>query len=82
MGEIAARLADLTILTSDNPRSENPAAIRAAIMAAVPAARAGRAATPSDAAVANPSATPRKVRRVDEAIPSATSPSAASGGAF
>lgn len=27
MGEIAGRLADLTILTSDNPRSENPEAI-------------------------------------------------------
>ena len=27
MGKIAARLADLTIITSDNPRSEDPAAI-------------------------------------------------------
>ena len=27
MGEIASRLADLTIITSDNPRSEEPAAI-------------------------------------------------------
>ncbi|TWH01033.1 UDP-N-acetylmuramoylalanyl-D-glutamate--2,6-diaminopimelate ligase [Mesorhizobium sp. J18] len=33
MGEIAARLADVTIVTDDNPRSEDPAAIRAAIMA-------------------------------------------------
>lgn len=33
MGEIAARLADVVIVTDDNPRSEEPAAIRAAIMA-------------------------------------------------
>ena len=30
MGEIAARSADVAIVTDDNPRSENPAAIRAA----------------------------------------------------
>lgn len=33
MGEVAARMADLAIITDDNPRSEDPAAIRAAIMA-------------------------------------------------
>lgn len=33
MGEIAARLSDVVIVTDDNPRSENPAAIRADIMA-------------------------------------------------
>jgi len=33
MGEIAARLADRVIVTDDNPRSEDPAAIRAAILA-------------------------------------------------
>ncbi|MDB5543410.1 MAG: UDP-N-acetylmuramoyl-L-alanyl-D-glutamate--2,6-diaminopimelate ligase [Hyphomicrobiales bacterium] len=38
MGEIAARLADLVIVTDDNPRSENPAAIRGAILAAAPGA--------------------------------------------
>ena len=38
MGEIATRLADLVIVTDDNPRSEEPAAIRAAIMAAAPGA--------------------------------------------
>ncbi|MDT0185479.1 UDP-N-acetylmuramoyl-L-alanyl-D-glutamate--2,6-diaminopimelate ligase [Microbacterium sp. ARD31] len=32
MGEIAARLADLVIVTDDNPRTENPAAIRAAVL--------------------------------------------------
>ena len=38
MGEIAARLADVVIVTDDNPRSEIPAAIRAAILAAAPGA--------------------------------------------
>jgi UDP-N-acetylmuramoyl-L-alanyl-D-glutamate--2,6-diaminopimelate ligase len=35
MGEIAARLADVTIVTSDNPRSEDPEQIIAEIMAGV-----------------------------------------------
>lgn len=39
MGEIAARKADVVIVTDDNPRSENPAAIRASILAAAPGAR-------------------------------------------
>ena len=39
MGEIAARLADAVIVTDDNPRSEDPATIRAAILAACPDAR-------------------------------------------
>ena len=34
MGEIASRLADVAIVTDDNPRSEEPASIRAAIMEA------------------------------------------------
>ena len=38
MGEIAARLADRVIVTDDNPRSEDPATIRAAILAAAPGA--------------------------------------------
>ena len=39
MGQAASRLADRVIVTDDNPRSENPAAIRAAITAACPNAR-------------------------------------------
>lgn len=39
MGAVAARFADVAIVTDDNPRSENPAAIRAEILAACPAAR-------------------------------------------
>ncbi len=38
MGAVAARLADQAIVTDDNPRSEDPAAIRAAIRAACPGA--------------------------------------------
>ena len=42
MGEIAARLADSVIVTDDNPRSEDPAAIRAAVLAgAIGAAEIG-----------------------------------------
>jgi UDP-N-acetylmuramoyl-L-alanyl-D-glutamate--2,6-diaminopimelate ligase len=32
MGEISARLADVVIVTDDNPRTEDPAAIRAAVL--------------------------------------------------
>ncbi|HVI28447.1 MAG TPA: UDP-N-acetylmuramoyl-L-alanyl-D-glutamate--2,6-diaminopimelate ligase [Hansschlegelia sp.] len=39
MGEIAIRAADRVIITDDNPRSEDPAAIRAAILAAAPGAQ-------------------------------------------
>ncbi len=35
MGEIAARLADVAIVTSDNPRSEDPGAIIAAILTGI-----------------------------------------------
>lgn len=38
MGEVAHRQADRVIVTDDNPRSENPATIRAAILAAAPGA--------------------------------------------
>jgi UDP-N-acetylmuramoyl-L-alanyl-D-glutamate--2,6-diaminopimelate ligase len=38
MGAIAAKHADIVIVTDDNPRSEEPAAIRAAVRAAAPAA--------------------------------------------
>jgi len=38
MGAIAAQKADRVIVTDDNPRSEDPAAIRAAILAAAPGA--------------------------------------------
>jgi UDP-N-acetylmuramyl-tripeptide synthetase len=39
MGEIATRGADVVIVTDDNPRSEDPASIRAEILAAAPGAR-------------------------------------------
>ncbi len=39
MGEIAARKADVVIVTDDNPRTEVPATIRAEILAAAPGAR-------------------------------------------
>jgi len=44
MGEVAARGADLLIVTDDNPRSEDPAAIRASMLSgalAVPASERG-----------------------------------------
>lgn len=44
MGKVAAALSDLVIVTDDNPRSEDPAEIRRAILAGAPSARevAGR----------------------------------------
>ncbi|HEV7336441.1 MAG TPA: UDP-N-acetylmuramoyl-L-alanyl-D-glutamate--2,6-diaminopimelate ligase [Bosea sp. (in: a-proteobacteria)] len=39
MGKIAAEGADIAIVTDDNPRSEDPAAIRAEILAAAPGLR-------------------------------------------
>ncbi len=38
MGEAAAKYADVVFVTDDNPRSENPAAIRAEVMAGCPEA--------------------------------------------
>ena len=38
MGEVAGRLADVAIVTDDNPRTEDAAAIRAEVLAAVPGA--------------------------------------------
>ncbi len=39
MGETAMRVADVVIVTDDNPRSENPAAIRNQILSAAPGAQ-------------------------------------------
>ena len=36
MGRVATRLSDIVIVTDDNPRSEDPAEIRSAIMAGAP----------------------------------------------
>src|SRR4029078_6841620 len=38
MGAVATRLSDVVIVTDDNPRTEDPAVIRAAIMAGAPGA--------------------------------------------
>jgi UDP-N-acetylmuramoyl-L-alanyl-D-glutamate--2,6-diaminopimelate ligase len=46
MGEIAARLADIAIVTSDNPRSEQPEAIIAEILAGATGALQPRGAQP------------------------------------
>jgi murE/murF fusion protein len=52
MGEIAARLADRVLVTSDNPRHEDPQAIVAQILAGIPPAGAGVVQAEVDRAVA------------------------------
>ncbi len=52
MGEIATRLADLTLVTDDNPRSEEPAAIRAEIVRGIPKDRTNWVEVMSDRHVA------------------------------
>ena len=56
MGEIAARLADVALVTSDNPRSEDPEAIIDEIVAGMPGARRARSS-------ATPTAAPRSTAR-------------------
>ena len=51
MGEISARLADHTIVTSDNPRSEDPHAIVAEIMAGIADSAASEAIVDRHAAI-------------------------------
>jgi UDP-N-acetylmuramoyl-L-alanyl-D-glutamate--2,6-diaminopimelate ligase len=52
MGEIAARLADHTIVTSDNPRSEDPEAIVAEVLAGIADRDGGEAIVDRRAAIA------------------------------
>jgi UDP-N-acetylmuramoyl-L-alanyl-D-glutamate--2,6-diaminopimelate ligase len=47
MGEIAARLADVVLVTSDNPRSEDPESIIAEIMAGANSAAGGASQRPA-----------------------------------
>ena len=49
MGEIAARLADVAVVTSDNPRSEDPEAIIDEILAGVPAGARAWSGSPTGA---------------------------------
>lgn len=52
MGELASRLADLCLVTSDNPRKEDPGAIIAEILAGIPAEARAKCAVEPDRATA------------------------------
>ncbi|MDZ4197680.1 MAG: UDP-N-acetylmuramoyl-L-alanyl-D-glutamate--2,6-diaminopimelate ligase [Kiritimatiellia bacterium] len=51
MGAVAARLADLTVLTSDNPRTEDPEAILKEIRSGIPAGAPVESVTDREAAI-------------------------------
>jgi UDP-N-acetylmuramoyl-L-alanyl-D-glutamate--2,6-diaminopimelate ligase len=51
MGRIAAGLSDLTIVTSDNPRHEDPEAIIGEVMAGVPAGAAAERVADRESAI-------------------------------
>jgi UDP-N-acetylmuramoyl-L-alanyl-D-glutamate--2,6-diaminopimelate ligase len=61
MGEIGARLADVLLVTSDNPRSEDPEAIVAEIMAGARRAQRPQQAVPVQAEVDRRAAIERAV---------------------
>ncbi|HTB69819.1 MAG TPA: UDP-N-acetylmuramoyl-L-alanyl-D-glutamate--2,6-diaminopimelate ligase [Solirubrobacteraceae bacterium] len=78
MGEIAARLADVAIVTSDNPRSEEPEQIIAEIMAGAARVEAGERREPdaqgpggSQALVMSVRSIADRARAIDEAIAAA-----------
>jgi UDP-N-acetylmuramoyl-L-alanyl-D-glutamate--2,6-diaminopimelate ligase len=48
MGEVAARLADVVVVTSDNPRAEDPAAIIAGVISGIPVPSVARVRTEPD----------------------------------
>jgi UDP-N-acetylmuramoyl-L-alanyl-D-glutamate--2,6-diaminopimelate ligase len=48
MGEVASRLADVAVLTSDNPRDEEPEAIIRDVLEGIPAERRGRTRVVAD----------------------------------
>ena len=62
MGMVAARLSDVVVITSDNPRSEDPAAIIEEIRRGIPAGEAASDRTPDVSAVVD------RAEAIDKAI--------------
>ena len=65
MGMVAARLSDVVVITSDNPRSEDPAAIIEEIRRGIPAGEAASGRTPVVMAV------PDRAAAIEHAVTSA-----------
>jgi UDP-N-acetylmuramoyl-L-alanyl-D-glutamate--2,6-diaminopimelate ligase len=68
MGEIAARLADVVVITSDNPRSEDPEQIIAEVMAGVPLLDRGRGRGKGDSRAQRVSAIVDRGAAIAEAV--------------